>query len=197
LFFDGIYYDTFFLFGEHTSLIRDIFITEDDRHVLSTDDNGFVYVIDAENLESNHGKDWDHKDSVLFNQILYDKEEDLFFGCGVEKNMVLYTKKLKKKIADFFVDEWDATAAVLSKKNKVLFMGTSKGTVRIFLWPISEAQLELEPVGNSYENFKRKYPEFIEYQVHLHPISKIAISPDENYLFTASLDGSIFIFKVL
>lgn len=194
--FDSIYYDSLYYFDGHTSLIRDIVITEDDRKIITTCDAGYVYLWNMDEPETNYEKDgWEHR-NTLYNKILYDNANDLFFGCTPEKNICIYKNHCKEKLVEFISTDFDANAAVISQRHKTLIFGTNKGTIRVMLWPLNKEGLELEPVGNQGEVFKYKYPEFIEYTVSLSPIIKMEISPDENYLFVCSLDGTMLLMKV-
>ena len=100
----------------------------------------------------------------MYNKILYDSRNDLFFGCTPEKNICIYQNNCKEKLVEFISTDFDANAAVISKKHNVLILGTNKGTIRVFMWPLNKSSLELEPVGNPPgDAFKYKYPEFLEY----------------------------------
>jgi hypothetical protein len=149
-----------------------------------------------DNPESNYEKDgWEHR-NTMYNKILYDNNEDLFYGCTPEKNICIYQNKCKDKLVEFISNDFDANAAAISQKHKVLIIGTNKGTLRIMLWPLNKQGLEIEPVGTHGDVFRYKYPEYLEYSLFLTPVVKMEISPDDNYLFVCSLDGTLMILKV-
>ena len=193
-----MYYTPLLSFDEgHAAPIKDIVITEDDAGIISTDDNGAVYfwkVRDDKNERFN--KIQEHRNN-MYNKIQYDTKNDLFFGCTAEKNLCIYGKRCTQKICEFLAPDFDVRAGVISEKKGVLFLGTNKGTIRILLWPIRENTLELEPVKDeAFGTFRYKYPDFVEITTHLTAISAMELSPDHNYLFAASEDGTIMIFKV-
>jgi len=195
--FDTIYYDALFVLDGHTSFIKDLVITEDDKTLISTCEGGFVYVWDLMKPENNFQKEWQHRNS-MYNKVLYDHENDLMYGCTGEKPLCIYNNLCKDKVAEFITEnsENDTRAAVLSLKHQILFTGTHKGTIKVFLWPMNKENLEIEAKVGTVGTFTYKFPEFIEYNAHLSPVTYLELSSDGNYLFSGAADGSVFIFKV-
>jgi hypothetical protein len=195
--FDTTYYDVLFVLDAHTSLIKDFVITEDDKTLISTCEGGFVYVWNLVKTEGNFQKEWQHR-NTMYNKILYDHENDLMYGCTGEKPVCIYGNLCKDKIAEFITEssDLDTRAAVLSMKHQVLFTGTNKGTIKIFLWPLSKDCFEIEQKSGMVGTFTYKFPEFIEYNAHLSPVTYLELSYDGNYLFSGAADGSVFIFKI-
>lgn len=186
------------MFDAHTSLIKDLVITEDDTKLISTCEGGFVYVWDLVKPEKNFHKEWQHK-NTMYNKILYDHENDLMYGCTGEKPICIYSQMCKEKVAEFITgnSDHDTRAAILSLKHQVLFTGTNKGTIKVFLWPMTKENFEIESKpGSSLGTFSYKFPECIEYNAHLSPVTYLEISHDGNYLFSGAADGSVFIFKI-
>ena len=66
------------------------------------------------------------------------------------------------------------TALALSHSNKLLFAGTSQGALRVYKWPLTEDA------------------EYTELQLHRGPVSRLRLTPHDEYLFSASEDGSLF-----
>lgn len=77
------------------------------------------------------------------------------------------------------------TTLKLSKNSGFLLAGTSKGSIRVYLWPLV---LKKSPTGWGDESLP---PEFMEYFVHQGPVTKLALSADNNYLMSSSLDGTV------
>ena len=69
---------------------------------------------------------------------------------------------------------------LLSKKIQFLFLGTSTGYIRAYLWPI---------------NRSRKV-EFLEFKIHSKAITSIVLSNDLQKIFSCSEDGSVFGCKI-
>jgi len=55
LVFDSIYYNTLYKLKGHAAIIRDISISEDDQHIVSTCNSGICFLWDLEN-EKSHDK---------------------------------------------------------------------------------------------------------------------------------------------
>ena len=79
---------------------------------------------------------------------------------------------------------------------KVLIAGTSKGSIRVMPWPLEENNLEYELVNQSSNEVRFKAPTFFEISVHATAISALDLSYDNQYLFSAAEDGSVFMLKV-
>jgi WD40 repeat protein len=78
------------------------------------------------------------------------------------------------------------TSVYLSKKLQLLFVGTSKGSIRVYLWPILNKKGPQESTNNP------NCTEYAEFFVHSGRVSNICLSADKKYLMTASEDGSIY-----
>lgn len=66
----------------------------------------------------------------------------------------------------------------LSRSGRMLFIGTSKGTLRSYKFPLTQ------PI------------EFQEYNGHTAPINRMRITFNDEYLITASEDGTIILWKI-
>ncbi|XP_041639690.1 cilia- and flagella-associated protein 57 [Cheilinus undulatus] len=76
-------------------------------------------------------------------------------------------------------DEVAHTAVVVSHTGKVVFTGTSHGTVRAIKYPL--------PIQR----------EWVMYQAHCGPVTKMVITFDEQFLLTVSEDGCLLIWRIL
>jgi WD40 repeat protein len=65
---------------------------------------------------------------------------------------------------------------VLANSGRMLFAGTDVGTVRAYKFPLTG--------------------EYSEVQVHSAPVTRMRISPDDAFLFSAAEDASLFVFDV-
>ena len=84
--YDSIYYENIQVLDAHTAQIKHIFISYDDSTLVTSCQNGFVYVW---NLFSDqfYAQKYDHK-SDPYHCIDYDKENDIFAGCTVTHKVV-------------------------------------------------------------------------------------------------------------
>ncbi|XP_053484612.1 cilia- and flagella-associated protein 57 isoform X3 [Ictalurus furcatus] len=71
------------------------------------------------------------------------------------------------------------TAVVMTRSGRALFTGTSSGTIRAIKYPLLMQK------------------DWKEYQAHSGPITKMAITFDDQYLLTASEDSCLFIWKII
>jgi len=58
--------------------------------------------------------------------------------------MVLYKNKCKDLVAEFPIVDCHITSLLVCPLQGALLAGTSKGTLRIYPWPLVEDSLELE-----------------------------------------------------
>uniref|UniRef100_A0A3Q4MYG6 Cilia and flagella associated protein 57 n=1 Tax=Neolamprologus brichardi TaxID=32507 RepID=A0A3Q4MYG6_NEOBR len=76
-------------------------------------------------------------------------------------------------------DETAHTALAVSHSGRVVFTGTSSGTVRAIKYPL--------PIQK----------EWMTYQAHSGPVTKMAITYDDQFLLTVSEDGCLLIWKII
>ncbi|XP_054190627.1 cilia- and flagella-associated protein 57 isoform X5 [Homo sapiens] len=86
-----------------------------------------------------------------------------------------HTGKILREISAFDVTY---TAIVISHSGRMMFVGTSVGTIRAMKYPL--------PLQK----------EFNEYQAHAGPITKMLLTFDDQFLLTAAEDGCLFTWKV-
>lgn len=70
------------------------------------------------------------------------------------------------------------TQIILSNSGKMMFVGCSNGSIRAIRFPFSDQN------------------DFQEHTAHSKAVTKMRISYDDQYLFSCSEDGSLFMFKV-
>lgn len=78
-----------------------------------------------------------------------------------------------------------------------MIAGTSKGSIRVYSWPLAEKVLELETFVNAgVKKVRIKEPEYVEINAHSFPVVAMTCSHDESYIFTGSEDGTILCFSL-
>lgn len=121
--------------------------------------------------------------------IAYDEEYDLLI-TATNANSKKWSKLLihsdygtRTIVEETIFDDEDIliSCILLCKKLNVLLLGTSIGTVRVYLWPV---------VG-------KKPFQFSEYGIHSAHISHMEFSSDYKNLFTCSKDNSLYILNVI
>ncbi|XP_075995968.1 cilia- and flagella-associated protein 57 [Genypterus blacodes] len=76
-------------------------------------------------------------------------------------------------------DDVAHTAVAVSRSGRVVFTGTSSGSIRVIKYPL--------PIQRDW----------IQYQAHCGSVTKMAITFDEQFLLTASEDGCLFLWKII
>ncbi|XP_068451125.1 cilia- and flagella-associated protein 57 [Clinocottus analis] len=110
---------------------------------------------------------------------------DVAFSSDFQTILAVGTDLTLKEIQDCQVlkevpaDEVAHTTVAVSHSGRVIFTGTSSGTVRAIKYPLS---LEKE---------------WIMYQAHCGPVTKMVITFDEQFLLTTSEDGCLMMWKVI
>ncbi|KAG8132262.1 hypothetical protein E2320_010133 [Naja naja] len=90
-------------------------------------------------------------------------------------NLKGHNGKILREVPSFDVSY---TCIVIAHNGRMVFTGTSAGTIRSMKYPL--------PL----------HKEFNEYQAHAGPVSKISITSDDQFLLTSAEDGCIIIWKV-
>jgi hypothetical protein len=68
--------------------------------------------------------------------------------------MVVYKNKCKDLVAEFPVIDCHITSLLLCPLQGILLAGTSKGTLRVYAWPMIENSLELMIMANNKVKIK-------------------------------------------
>lgn len=63
--------------------------------------------------------------------------------------MVLYKNKCKDLIAEFPIIDCHITSLLICSIQGLMILGTSKGALRVYNWPLTEKTLELETFVNA------------------------------------------------
>ncbi|ORX44505.1 WD40 repeat-like protein [Piromyces finnis] len=160
----------------HNGKINSVKWSKDDTKMVSCGKDGAVYLWSVEN--SSKRREGEH---VLKN---------CDYTCAVlaHNNSSIYvvgSDKALKEIEDSQVTrEMNTkevyTQIILSNSGKMLFAGTSRGTIRAIRYPF-----------NSITEV-----EYREHKAHSKAVTALQISCDDKYLFSAGEDGNIFIFQI-
>ncbi|XP_004484496.1 cilia- and flagella-associated protein 57 isoform X1 [Dasypus novemcinctus] len=157
----------------HTGKIRSIVWNADDSKLISCGTDGAVY---EWNLSSGKRETECVLKSCSYNCVTISPDGKVIFAVGSDQTL--------KEIADSSVlremSAFDViyTAIAISHSGRMMFAGTSVGTIRAMKYPL--------PVQK----------EFNEYQAHGGPITKMLLTFDDQYLLTAADDGCLFTWKV-
>ena len=138
-----------------------------------------------------------HRGENPYTKILYDKASDIFVGVGKKNCLTVLTKETKWKSFECRAQQdWTYTCMCLDKAHGCIFFGTNTGSIVMHLWPLKDTQLLWSKIPNSNQ-FQMNFPEATSWTVHKAGITGLIITPDNQYLISASEDGSMFQMKLV
>ncbi|XP_072505212.1 cilia- and flagella-associated protein 57 isoform X6 [Notamacropus eugenii] len=153
--------------------IKSVVWNLDDSKLISCGTDGAVY---EWNLSSGKRETECVLKSCSYNCVGISPDSKIIFAVGSDQTL--------KEIADSSVlrevSAFDVTytAVVISHSGRMVFVGTSMGTIRSMKYPL--------PL----------HKEFNEYQAHAGPVTKMAITFDDQFLLTSAEDGCLITWKV-
>ncbi|KAM8999832.1 cilia- and flagella-associated protein 57 isoform 1-T1 [Sarcophilus harrisii] len=157
----------------HTGKIKSIAWNLDDSKLISCGTDGAVY---EWNLTSGKRETECVIKSCSYNCVTISPDSKIIFAVGSDQTL--------KEIADSSVlrevSAFDVvyTSLVISHSGRMMFVGTSMGTVRSMKYPLPMSK------------------EFNEYQAHAGPVTKMTITFDDQFLLTSADDGCLITWKV-
>ena len=193
---DPYTFETIYTLIGHPSTVRFLKWNESDSHLLSNCNHGSNYGwwsnFDVYKNRSSMGDHFE-PERIEFNvkyltvhSVVYDEEYDICCYSTSDGKITWMTTKNGWKVYLELLpyDNTEITSLWLAKNLQVLFAGTSKGSVRVYLWPIMwRANSDI-------------VPEYAEFNIHTSKVTTIEISYDKRFIVSSSDDGSIFFSKV-
>ncbi|KAM3621734.1 uncharacterized protein V6R79_015290 [Siganus canaliculatus] len=158
----------------HIGKVRAIRWSQDDRRLVSCGMDGAVY-------EWNTQTGKRESESVL-KSCSY---TDVDFSANCETFLVVGSDFTLKEIQDCQVlrevpaDEVAHTAVAVSHSGRAVFTGTSAGTIRAIKYPLPTLK------------------EWVTFQGHCSPVTKMAVTFDEQFLLSASEDGCLLMWRIV
>ncbi|KAL6111417.1 cfap57 [Pungitius sinensis] len=158
----------------HNGKVRGIEWSQDDSRLVSCGVDGAVY-------EWNTQTGKRESESVL-KSCSY---TDVAFSSDCKSILAVGSDLTLKEIQDCQVlrevpaDEVGHTAVTVSPSGRVVFTGTSSGTIRAVKYPL--------PIQK----------EWIVYQAHCGPVTKMVITSDDQFLLSVSEDGCLLMWKLI
>ncbi|XP_055986867.1 cilia- and flagella-associated protein 57 [Sorex fumeus] len=157
----------------HTGKVRSIAWSTDDSKLISCGTDGAVY---EWNLSAGKRETECVLKSCSYYSVTISPDGKCIFAVGSDQTL--------KEIADSLVlreiPAFDVTytAIAISHSGRMMFVGTSVGTIRAMKYPL--------PLQK----------EFNEYQAHAGSITKMLLTFDDQFLLTTAEDGCLFTWKV-
>ncbi|XP_060758450.1 cilia- and flagella-associated protein 57-like [Neoarius graeffei] len=147
--------------------------SKDDHSLMSCSLDGFVYVwntvtgtCESQNLQETH----------IFTDMIFSPNTGTVFG--VASSFIINEFRAGQILWEIVSDDMAYTSICMTHSCQAIFIGTAIGTVRVLQYPLEEEK------------------SLTEYQAHSAPITKMVVTPDDQYLLTASEDGSLIIWTI-
>ncbi|KAJ3117421.1 Cilia- and flagella-associated protein 57 [Phlyctochytrium bullatum] len=165
----------------HNGKVRSIYWSPDDSKIVSAGMDGAIYDWALRDLSGMAGFGVKREGESILKSCSYTSavatpDGRSIFAVGSDKT-------LKEIIDSQIVRELESdtvlTQVVMSHSGRMMFVGTANGTVRSMKFPL----------GN-------EAGEYQEHQGHSGPITKLRVSYDDQFLFSTSEDGSLYVFKI-
>ncbi|XP_048717483.1 cilia- and flagella-associated protein 57 isoform X3 [Caretta caretta] len=157
----------------HNGKVRSVIWSADDNKLISCGTDGAVYEWSL--LTGKRESECVLK-SCSYSGVAISPDAKIIFAVGSDQTL----KEISDSSILCEVPTFDVTytAIVVSHSGRMVFTGTSMGTIRSMKYPL--------PV----------HKEFNEYQAHAGPVTKMSITCDDQFLLTVSEDGCLLIWKV-
>ncbi|XP_030427523.1 cilia- and flagella-associated protein 57 isoform X2 [Gopherus evgoodei] len=157
----------------HNGKVRSVIWSADDNKLISCGTDGAVYEWSL--LTGKRESECVLK-SCSYSGVAISPDAKIIFAVGSDQTLKeISDSSILREVPTFDVTY---TAIVVSHSGRMVFTGTSVGTIRSMKYPL--------PV----------HKEFNEYQAHAGPVTKMSITCDDQFLLTGSEDGCLLIWKV-
>ncbi|NWZ34085.1 CFA57 protein, partial [Brachypodius atriceps] len=157
----------------HTGKVHAIKWSADDTKFVSCDTHGAVY---EWNLLTGKKESECVLKTCIYSSISLTYDAKIIFAVGSDQTL----KEISKSSIQHEVPAYGVvyTTVAVSRSGRMIFVGTSLGTIRAMKYPLTLKK------------------DFNEYQAHAGAVTKMTVTSDDQFLLTASEDGCIFIWKV-
>ncbi|XP_062337115.1 cilia- and flagella-associated protein 57-like [Osmerus eperlanus] len=158
----------------HNGKVRAIVWSTDDSRLVSCGMDGAVY--EWNSLTSKRESENVLK-SCSYTAVTISPDAKSIFAVGTDCTLKeIQDCQILREVA---ADDVTYTTIAMSRSGRVLFAGTSIGTVRAIKYPLPMQK------------------DWIEYQAHSGPVTKMVITFDDQFLLTVSEDGCLLIWKII
>ncbi|KAJ8285212.1 hypothetical protein GJAV_G00023590 [Gymnothorax javanicus] len=158
----------------HSGKVRSILWSEDDSRLVSCGADGAVY--EWNTLSTKRESECVLK-TCSYSDIAISPDAKTVFAVGTDCTL----KEIQDHqiLKDVPAEDEMYTAVCFSLSGRMLFTGTSSGTVRVMKYPLSSQK------------------DWTEFQGHAAPITKMVITTDEQFLLTVAEDGCLLIWRII
>ncbi|KAJ3293662.1 Cilia- and flagella-associated protein 57 [Borealophlyctis nickersoniae] len=166
----------------HNGKVRSIYWTGDDSKIVSAGMDGAIYDWALKDLTGTAGGGGIKREgesilkSCSYTCAVATADGRAIYAVGSDKTL---KEIIDSQIAREIESDVVITQVVLSHSGRMMFVGTTSGTIRSMKFPLGS-----DP------------GEYQEHQAHSAPITKLRVSYDDQYLFSTSEDGCLYVFKI-
>ncbi|KAK9404362.1 cilia- and flagella-associated protein 57 [Crotalus adamanteus] len=171
--YSAISFDNVINLKGHNGKVRSVVWSMDDYKLVSCGTDGAVY---EWNLQNGKRESECVLKSCSYSGVAISPDAKVIFAVGSDHSIKeICDSSILREVPSFDVTY---TCIVIAHNGRMVFTGTSAGTIRSMKYPL--------PV----------HKEFNEYQAHAGSVTKISITSDDQFLLTSAEDGCIIIWKV-
>ncbi|KAM4604692.1 cilia- and flagella-associated protein 57 [Polymixia lowei] len=156
----------------HSGKVRAVAWSLDDSRLVSCGMDGAVY---EWNTLSSKRESENVLKSCTYKGVALSSDARTIFAVGTDLKEIQDCQILREVPSDGV----EYTSIAVPRSGRVIFTGTSRGTIRAIKWPL--------PIDKDW----------IEYQAHCGSVTKMMITFDDQRLLTVSEDGSLLVWKII
>ncbi|OCT84882.1 cilia- and flagella-associated protein 57 [Xenopus laevis] len=157
----------------HNGKVRSVAWSSDDSKLVSCGLDGAVY---EWNILLGKRESECVLKSCSYSSVAMSSDAKTIFAVGSDQTLKeISDSQIMREIPSFDVTY---TAVAVSHSGRMIFTGTSLGTIRSMKYPL--------PLQK----------EFNEYQAHAKPVTRLVVTFDDQYLLSVSEDGSLILWKI-
>jgi WD40 repeat protein len=160
----------------HNGKVRSIIWSSDDSRMISCSMDGAVYEWNV--LQNKREKECVLK-NCSYTCVTGSSDFKQTFAVGSDRTLKEINLTDSQIVRQMSSGEVVLTQVILSHSGKMLFVGTTSGTIKAVKYPVVEPG------------------EWHEHQAHSSAVTRMCISFDDQYLISAGEDGTIFTFRIM
>lgn len=157
----------------HNGKVKSLYWSQDDSLVVSSGTDGAIYIWSVRDFKREN--EYILK-SCAFSSAVCNASGQVVYAVGSDRMVKEITES---QVTCEFDGNIIATQIVISHSGKMMFIGTSSGCIRSVKIP-----------------FTAEIDNFQEHFAHSSPITKLRMSYDDQFLFSASEDGCVYSYRV-
>lgn len=179
------------MFSGHLSVINQVSFSDDDQLLMSCGADGAIYGWDISIAAKTRVFEHVSK-GTCYSCIAHDMRSELIAALNDTGHLRVITKENGGQlIAELphkaSTDKVFYTCLKLAVPLNALFVGSAQGSVRVFPWPLSEGDMTAN---------KNIINPFVEFPIHAHTVSYLALSNDYQFLFSGCEGGSLMVCNI-